>query len=43
MSEPKYRKVRKDGKAFAPTLSGYRLIRGKDGTPYTLWVGKKRR
>ena len=36
----KYRKVRKDGKPYAKTKSGYRLLRLEDGTPYYIWVGK---
>lgn len=43
MSKPKYPRVRKDGKPFAPTSTGYRLLRLKDGTPYMLRVGKKKK
>jgi len=39
----KYRRpLRKDGKPFAETLSGWRLLREKDGAPYYIWVGKKK-
>ena len=42
MFKPKYRRLKKDGKPFAPSSTGYRLVRMVDGTPYMLWVGKKK-
>ncbi len=34
-------KCRKDGKPFAKTENGYRLLRDDNGAPYYMWVGKK--
>ncbi len=41
MGKTKYHYTRKDGKPFAKTLTGWRLLRNEHGVPYYVWVGKK--